>query len=250
MLIKDKKQVYDTLVPIFDHQGYAMYCYKSRSRFTKKLSNLAPNGKERIVFSLKGPILVNGNKLEEKDMAYIPVDQSVEIGSDGEAILFIAETHGAKKYDPYIRRYKDAPRMQIGQPTFRRSVVVTIGEKDPANRFIAGYVEDSLGEWSSYPPHKHDDKPEAYLFYGVDPGFAVQLVLDGDDEKAFVVHDYDTVLIPKGYHPHVNTSLTGSNYAWIISAPPDNRNLGVDIHPAFKNVNLGRSHLTIHEKSK
>jgi|GEM_PF-356076 5-deoxy-D-glucuronate isomerase len=247
MLFKDNKQLYDTLYKIFEYEGYAIYCYKSRSGFEKKFMNLDRRGKERIVFSLKGQIQVNGYELEEKDMAYVPIGQDIEIGSRGETVMFVAETDGTNKYDPYVRRYKEASRMQIGQPTFRRSVVVTIGEKDPANRFIAGYVEDSLGEWSSYPPHKHNDKPEAYLFYGVDPGFAVQLILDDGDERAYVVHDYDTVLIPRGYHPHVNTSLTGSSYAWIISAPPNNRNLGVEIHPAFKNVNLGKSHLTIQE---
>ncbi len=247
MLFKDNKQLYDTLYKIFEYEGYSIYCYKSRSGFEKKFMNLDRRGKERIVFSLKGQIHVNGNELEEKDMAYVPIGQDIEIGSRGETVMFVAETDGTNKYDPYVRRYKEATRMQIGQPTFRRSVVVTIGEKDPANRFIAGYVEDSLGEWSSYPPHKHNDKPEAYLFYGVDPGFAVQLILDDGDERAYVVHDYDTVLIPRGYHPHVNTSLTGSSYAWIISAPPNNRNLGVEIHPAFKNVNLGKSHLTIQE---
>ncbi len=87
--------------------------------------------------------------------------------------------------------------------------------------------------------------PEAYIFYGINPGFAVQLVLDEEEQQAYVVHDYDTVLIPKGYHPHVNTSLTGSKYAWIISAPPENRHLSVTIHPAFKNVKVGRAHYKV-----
>jgi 5-deoxy-D-glucuronate isomerase len=243
MLFKDK-QIYDELVSVFEYQGYSLYSYKSRSKFRKKL-DLKTNGKERLVFSLKGSILVNGMWLGEKDMAYVPVGTGIEIGSEGEAVIFVAETDGATAYNQYVKKYTEAERLHVGQPTFRRSVIVTIGEKDRANRFIAGYVEDSLGEWSSYPPHKHDDKPEAYIFYGIDPGFAIQIVLDGTEEKAFVVHDYDTVLIPRGYHPHVNTSLKGSNYAWIISAPPQNRNLSVDIHPAFKDVNLGKSHLSI-----
>jgi 5-deoxy-D-glucuronate isomerase len=236
---------FDSVVKVFDYHGYSLYEYKSRDQFSREIP-FDSKEKERLVFSLRGAISVNGIDLDEKDMMYIPRGISkLNLSSANGSVIYIAETIGTKKYDQYVKRYKDAPRMSIGQPTYRRSVVVTIGEKDPANRFIAGYVEDSLGEWSSYPPHKHDDKPEAYIFYGIDPGFAVQIVIDGKDEQAYVVHDYDTVLIPRGYHPHVNTSLTGSNYAWIISAPPTNRNLGVEILPAFKEVELGKSHLSI-----
>jgi 5-deoxy-D-glucuronate isomerase len=245
LLYKSAKES-DNFVKVFDYNGYALYSYKSSGsqKFTRKMK-FESSKKERVVFSLEGPIRVNGLDLEEKDMLYIPTgSEEIEVASDRKCVIFIAETYGETKYHQYVRKYAEAQRMSIGQPTFRRSVVVTIGEKDPANSFIAGYVEDSRGEWSSYPPHKHDDKPEAYIFYGIDPGFAVQVVIDGENEEAYVVHDYDTVLIPKGYHPHVNTSLTGSNYAWIISAPSENRNLGVEFHPAFKNVELGRSHLS------
>ena len=228
---------------MFDVDGFALYSLKTSGNFKTDLGSRGD--KERLVFSLKGDISVNGTDLREKDMMYLPLGEDARIESKSDSVIFIAETSASKKYEPYLKKYSEAQRMKIGQPTFRRTVVQTITESDPANRFIAGYVEDSLGEWSSYPPHKHDDKPEVYIFYGLDPGFGVQLILDGDDERAYVVHDYDAVLIPRGYHPHVNTSLRGGSYAWVISAPPNSRNLGVEIHPAFKEVNLGKSHLSI-----
>ena len=231
---------------MFDLSGFSLWGLKTGEKgFDYDLAG-SP-GKERLVFSLKGEISVNGTPLQVKDMMYLPLGEAAKIKSAGPATLFIAETTGSEMYQPYLKKYSDAQKMKIGQPTFRRTVVQSITESDPANRFIAGYVEDSIGEWSSYPPHKHDDKPEAYIYFGLDPGFGVQLILDGEDEKAFVVHDYDAVLIPKGYHPHVNTSLRGGSYAWVISAPPTSRNLGVEIHPAFKEVNLGKSHLSIKE---
>jgi 5-deoxy-glucuronate isomerase len=243
MFIKNSPQ-HDELERLFDLDGFCLYSLKTRNLPTQ---TLPLTDKERLVFSLKGQIRCNDQNLLPKDMMYVTSGEKVELSFDGETVAFIAETGAAHKHASYVKRYKDAQRMKIGQPTFRRSVVVMIGEKDPANKFIAGYVEDSLGEWSSYPPHKHDGKPEAYVFYGINPGFAIQAVLDGEDEAAYVVHDYDTVLFERGYHPHVNTSLTGSNYAWIISAPADSRTLAVDIHPAFKNVNLGQSHLSINK---
>ncbi len=230
---------------MYDYEGFALHCLKTSDSLEYDLAG-AP-GKERLVFSLSGEISVNGTSLAEKDMMYLPLGEAAKIKTRGSSVVFIAETNGTQKYKAYVKKYADAPKMKIGQPTFRRTVVQSITEADPGNRFIAGYVEDSIGEWSSYPPHKHDDKPEAYIFYGLNPGFGVQLILDGSDERAYVVHDYDAVLIPKGYHPHVNTSLRGGSYAWVISAPPTSRNLAVEIHPAFKEVNLGKSHLSIKE---
>jgi len=230
---------------MYDLDGFGLQCLKTSGPLEYDLAGTP--SKERLIFSLIGEISVNDTPLAEKDMMYLPLGEAARIKTQKSAVVFVAETLGTQKYKAYVKKYADAPKMKIGQPTFRRTVVQTITEADPANRFIAGYVEDSMGEWSSYPPHKHDDKPEAYIFYGLNPGFGVQLILDGSDERAYVVHDYDAVLIPRGYHPHVNTSLKGGNYAWVISAPPTSRNLAVDIHPAFKEVNLGKSHLSIKE---
>lgn len=230
---------------MFDVDGFALYSMRSTIPYRTDFG--ARGDRERIVFSLKGEISVNGQDLQEKDMMYIPIGDDLRIATKREAAIFVAEATASKKYDAYVKKYSEANKMKIGQPTFRRTVVQSITENDPGNRFLAGYVEDSIGEWSSYPPHKHDDKPEAYIFYGLNPGFGVQLILDGEDEKAYVVHDYDVVLIPRGYHPHVNTSLRGGSYAWVIAAPAMARNMSVDIHPAFKEVNLGKSHLSIKE---
>ena len=67
------------------------------------------------------------------------------------------------------------------------------------------------GNWSSYPPHKHDtnDPPdesqleELYLYRFDRPsGFALQRVYTEDRslDEAVVAHDLDLVLVPRGYH--------------------------------------------------
>jgi 5-deoxy-glucuronate isomerase len=242
LLIKNLDEV-NSLIKIFDVDGFALYNLKTNSHFSTTLP--AKPGRERVIFSLKGDVSVNGVHLNEKDMMYLPVETETRIETQGESVVYAAEAQGSKNFREYVKRYSEDERMRIGQTTFKRTVVQAVTEKDPANRFITGYVEETFGEWSSYPPHKHDGKPEAYIYYGINPGFAVQVILDDGDERAYVVHDYDTVLIDRGYHPHVNTSLKGSNYAWIVCAPEDSRNLQVEFHPAYKDVNLGKSHLTV-----
>ena len=111
------------------------------------------------------------------------------------------------------------------------------------------------GNWSSYPPHKHDvhnpptevDQEEIY-YYRIDhrngrpEGYAVQKVYTGDGriDETLTVRDGELVLIPEGYHPVVAAhgynayylnALAGSarslaasddpNYAWVRSERSD-----------------------------
>jgi 5-deoxy-glucuronate isomerase len=82
----------------------------------------------------------------------------------------------------------------------------------PAHRLLLVEVYTPSGNWSSYPPHKHDvhsppnevDLEEIY-YYRVDrpEGFAIQRVYTSDRrlDATLTVRDGDLVLIPEGYHP-------------------------------------------------
>ncbi|MCZ6861860.1 MAG: 5-deoxy-glucuronate isomerase, partial [Alphaproteobacteria bacterium] len=68
------------------------------------------------------------------------------------------------------------------------------------------------GNWSSYPPHKHDTDalPEESLleetyYHRLNPaqGFAFQRVYTDDRslDETICVQDGDLVMVPRGYHP-------------------------------------------------
>jgi 5-deoxy-glucuronate isomerase len=115
----------------------------------------------------------------------------------------------------------------------------------PAHRLMLVEVYTPSGNWSSYPPHKHDvhnppwevDLEEIY-YYKVDrpEGYAIQKVYtaDGRLDLTITARDGELVLIPEGYHPVVAAhgynvyylnALAGSarsmaasddpNYAWV-----------------------------------
>lgn len=85
------------------------------------------------------------------------------------------------------------------------------------HRLVCVEVYTPGGNWSSYPPHKHDehrtdaagrvveaDLEEIYLYKFDRPeGFAVQRVYtaDGRLDAAVVARTDDMVLVPEGYHP-------------------------------------------------
>src|SRR5256712_2345562 len=85
------------------------------------------------------------------------------------------------------------------------------------HRLVAVEVYTPAGNWSSYPPHKHDvhrvdiagqlieaDLEEIY-FYKLDrpQGYAIQRVYTSDLRlnEVIVAHDSEVVLVPEGYHP-------------------------------------------------
>lgn len=87
-------------------------------------------------------------------------------------------------------------------------------------RIVCVEVYTPPGNWSSYPPHKHDvhrvaedgtvleaDLEEIY-FYKIDKpdGYAYQRVytLDGRIDALMRAQNHDVVLVPEGYHPVVS----------------------------------------------
>ena len=90
----------------------------------------------------------------------------------------------------------------------------------PCHRLVVVEVYTPSGNWSSYPPHKHDehrldeagsvleaDLDEVY-FYKIDrpEGYALQRVYTGDGQlnELVMARSDDLVLVPEGYHPVVS----------------------------------------------
>ena len=85
------------------------------------------------------------------------------------------------------------------------------------DRLVAVEVYTPAGNWSSYPPHKHDvhrvdaagrvleaDLEEIYFYRTERPeGYAFQRIYTADRRRDEVVlaRDRDLVLVPEGYHP-------------------------------------------------
>jgi len=88
------------------------------------------------------------------------------------------------------------------------------------HRLVCVEVYTPPGNWSSYPPHKHDVHREAgdgtlleadleeIYFYKIDKpeGYAYQRVYTGDRsiDGLMMAQNHDAVLVPEGYHPVVS----------------------------------------------
>jgi 5-deoxy-glucuronate isomerase len=126
------------------------------------------------------------------------------------------------------------PTRSVGQFNWRRDIDDLVDAHFPAKRLLIGETRNPPGNWSSYPPHKHEvsDPPfearleEVYHFRISPPnGFAVQLLYsdDGELNDAFIVRDGDTIVIPKGYHPVAAPPGYSVYYLWALAG--EGRNL-------------------------
>jgi len=96
------------------------------------------------------------------------------------------------------------------------------------HRLVAVEVYTPGGNWSSFPPHKHDEHKEdangnlieadleEIYFYKIDKpeGFAYQRVYtaDGRIDAVMLARDNDIILVPEGYHPVVSAHGYTSYY--------------------------------------
>ena len=145
--------------------------------------------------------------------------------------------------EPALIRAKDVKVLKRGSGQTERTIHNILMEDRPAESLLVTEVITPGGNWSSYPPHKHDtdDPPretyleETYYHRMKRPeGFAVQLVYTDDRslDEAVQVGDGDVVLVPRGYHPvaagpgydlyYLNV-MAGPTRRWLVTTDPDHR---------------------------
>lgn len=99
-----------------------------------------------------------------------------------------------------------------GSGTNTRYVRNILPQTEPAESLLVVEVITPGGNWSSYPPHKHDTANEGTetaleetYYHRLNPpqGFAFQRVYTDDRtlDETVSVEDGDVVMVPRGYHP-------------------------------------------------
>ena len=143
-------------------------------------------------------------------------------------VLFATPTEPGES--AHIVRPTDAPARTVGAGNWTRTVWPGTGTNATTKKLLVGETVNPPGNWSSYPPHKHDtdDPPreaiyEEVYFFSIKPagGFGIQRIYErrsGDDalDEVFVVEDGDTVIIPRGYHPVVAAPGYQLGYVWAL----------------------------------
>ncbi len=148
--------------------------------------------------------------------AYIPNQRDFEVIADDFTELADGRAPSSKNCEPCLIRPEDCGYEIRGGGNATRQIIDILPPEFPADHLLVCEVFTPSGNWSSFPPHKHDvddpprevDLEEVYYYRFADPdGFGFQRVYsqgDGRDETVRV-SDGDLVLIKDGYHPFVTS---------------------------------------------
>ena len=188
--------------------------------------NCSPVAEESVLVILGGQCSANWGKGEESIgkrqnvfegfpyALYLPSGSQVKIKA--ETVCEIAECRVPSKaqLEPRLIRPQDVVSSLRGGDNSSRQIVDVVRPEFPADRLLVVEVYTPGGNWSSYPPHKHDvhnppvevDLDEIYYYRIQQPeGFAFQNLYNPQTSRDITlkVRDGDAVLVRDGYHPVV-----------------------------------------------
>jgi 5-deoxy-glucuronate isomerase len=143
---------------------------------------------------------------------YLPADSAYAIEAITDCEVAICAAPGTGKLPPRVIAPNDVETLTRGKGSNTRHVRNILSESAAAESLLVVEVVTPSGNWSSYPPHKHDRDAvpqESYLeetyYHRLSPpqGFALQRVYTDDRslDETLAVGDRDVVLVPRGYHP-------------------------------------------------
>src|SRR5262249_15209218 len=187
------------------------------------------------------------------DWVYVPIDSELTLTSMQGAELALASARAERRFEP---AHVPAARVPVevrgaGQATRQVTNFLAPGAFDEVDRLIAVEVLTPAGNWSSYPPHKHDDTPgslanneEIYYFRvgregSVETsgeGFALHrtYTVDGSIDETVVVRDGDVFLVPRGYHgPCVAAPGYPLYYLNVMAGPNPERTMAIVDDPPY-----------------
>ncbi|GAB3056571.1 5-deoxy-glucuronate isomerase [Salinicoccus sesuvii] len=147
------------------------------------------------------------------DSVYVPSRKTVQVSANTDAKIALCYSNSTKVLETKVIYADDNSVEHRGKYSNQRQVHNILPDfVETAENLLVVEVYTNQGNFSSYPPHKHDqdDLPNESLleetyYHEIDPGqgFVFQRVYTDDRtlDETMAVENQDCVSVPKGYHP-------------------------------------------------
>ena len=196
---------------------------------------------------------------EKPHVLYLPPRTPYSIGAEGAFEIAIGAAPATGRHPARLYAPGELPSFARGGANVARGVTATLDPAFASERLIAYEILTPSGNWSSFPPHRHDGRlgtsyHEETYYYRLSPGdgFAIQRLYtrDTDLDVSIAAADGDLVLVHEGYHtvataPGTNAyylnflagdakpvaQLNDPAYAWIVDDWPG-RPIEIPLDPA------------------
>ena len=151
------------------------------------------------------------------------------VDEDGEAAVVRAPSDS--RSSPALITPAVVEHRTAGAANWKRTVASVVDAARGASRLMVGETINPPGNWSSYPPHKHDTRTasgelpmEEVYYYLVHPtgGFGLQMLYTAPGhpepiDDTYRVASGDLLVIPRGYHPVVAAAGYELYYLWAMA---------------------------------
>ncbi|MDM5336194.1 5-deoxy-glucuronate isomerase [Fictibacillus enclensis] len=147
------------------------------------------------------------------DSVYVSNDRTFEVTAVTQARIVLCYSPSSLSLPTKLIKAEDNSIENRGKYSNKRLVHNILPDSDPsANSLLVVEVYTESGNWSSYPPHKHDQDNlphESFLeetyYHEMNPrqGFVFQRVYTDDRsiDETMAAENGDVVVVPAGYHP-------------------------------------------------
>ena len=194
-----------------------------------------------VILGGKGSFTVNGRSFAnigsrpnvfsgKPHSVYIPCGADYTIEANGRLEVGVCSAPSDLETEPYVIGPDQVTNGVWGAANFSRNfhqILTASGQPDlPASRLIVGETYTPSGNWSTYPPHKHEveDLPrEAYheemYFFKVNPsdGFGLTRFYNDEVDTSYTVRDNTILMMPNGYHTVVSAPGYTTYYLWFLA---------------------------------
>jgi 5-deoxy-glucuronate isomerase len=199
-----------------------------------------PDGIEAAVVLVTGDVELAGRRAHRTDVfaepataVYLPPATTIDAVAHAPTELALAATVGGELHAPPDATPAPISPAEVvahdrGRPGWQRAVHDVVADTVPAQRLLVGETFNAPGQWSSFPPHKHDGgdgEPalEEVYYYRFDrpDGFGFQGLYEHDGaERAVFLRHGAVVGIPSGYHPVCAAPGYRLYYLWALAPRP------------------------------
>ncbi len=220
--------------------GWDFISFQARRLKADNEWSLVSGENELAIILLTGTISIDSTRgswhdLERKDVwtgpataLYLPRNTEFTITAKRDTEFVVTWVPTDEDHEPWLIQPQEVPISIRGGDNVSRQINDLLPPRSPVHRLILVEVYTPSGNWSSYPPHKHDvhikgedgnlveaDLEEVY-FYKIDKpeGYAYQHVYTDENsplqqagypiDALVMAKNNCAVLIPEGYHPVVS----------------------------------------------
>jgi 5-deoxy-glucuronate isomerase len=161
---------------------------------------------------------------------YIPAQSTFTITARGNVEIGLCSAPSDLKTRAYVIAPERVASGVWGAANFSRSyhqILTMASQPDlPAQRLIVGETFTPSGNWSTFPPHRHEkeDLPreafhEEMYFFKVSPadGFGLARYYNDELDTGYIVRDNTILMAPKGFHTVVSAPGYTTYYLWFLA---------------------------------